>query len=602
MIKCKYCELECKNKTGLVRHNKLAHNITLEEFKEQYKELYPKKEITDDMIECKLCNEYMLPLGMASHLSRKHNIKLIDYYNTYIKKPEEGKCKICGNPTSFTTIESGYRLYCSSRCANLDPDIQNKMIENSLKKYGVTHPFQSEQVKAKLRQTCLEKYGVDSYMKTDEFRAKTVEAILSEEVLEKRRQTNRDKYGVDMPFQSKEIQNKIKDSNISLYGVENTYQRQDVKEKIKQTNLERYGVENGGASKEAQQKIHDTRLKKSIEFCKQNNCIPLTELDAGYSVKDSIFHDKLLLFNDRYYVRKEDIDEIKNHTPTSTGKSVVEINVAEYIKSIYNGNIIRNTRSIIYPKELDIYIPDKNLAIEINGIWYHSTNNDTDHNYHLSKTNKCNDKNIRLIHITDWEWFNKQNICKSLINVSLGLCNTIYARKCTIKEISQIEFDNFLIINHLQGTTNAMYKLGLFYNNELVQVIGLDKSSYNENEIELIRYGTKLNTIVVGGLSKLIYHQPYKEIIAYIDRSKFNGNGYKTVGFIPISILDPSYSYYKGNMKITKNDLQKYNLTALLGTNYDSTKTIDENMLNNNWLQLYDSGMLKMKYTKIKEN
>ena len=52
MIKCKYCDTECKNISGLSRHNKLAHNIDLAQFKIKYSKLFPKKEITDDMIQC----------------------------------------------------------------------------------------------------------------------------------------------------------------------------------------------------------------------------------------------------------------------------------------------------------------------------------------------------------------------------------------------------------------------------------------------------------------------------------------------------------------------------------------------------------------------
>jgi hypothetical protein len=36
-----------------------------------------------------------------------------------------------------------------------------------------------------------------------------------------------------------------------------------------------------------------------------------------------------------------------------------------------------------------------------------------DKNYHLNKTNLCNEKNIRLIHIFEDEWYNKKEIVKS---------------------------------------------------------------------------------------------------------------------------------------------------------------------------------------------
>ena len=598
-IICKLCKLECKSNMGLIRHYRCAHNMTKEDVKRDYEELYPKKEITGDMIECKICNEYCKPLGMPSHLRRKHSISVKDYYDTYIKQENDGKCKTCGKETSFRGIVEGYSKYCSSKCANLDPEVQEKMKQNSLKKFGVEHPLQSKEVKEKVKQTNIEKYGVDSYMKTEAFRKKAIESIKSEEVIEKRKQTNLERYGVELPFQSKDIQEKIKQTNVKKYGAENIFASEYGKNKIKETNLERYGCINGGASKQAQEKIKKTKNRKIEQFCKENNCIPLTEVDVDYSVKDSIFHNKLLLYNDRYFVRIEDIDEIVNHTPKNYNQSVIENDIFDFVRSIYLGTIIRNTRNIIKPKELDIYLPELNLAIEVDGIFFHSTNNYTPKDYHLNKTLACNSIGIRLIHITDWEWTNKLDICKSIIRSAINKYDTrIYARDCNVKEVSQNESDNFLYTNHLQGKVKATYRLGLYYNDELVQLICIGKSRYKKDEIELLRMCTKLNTQVTGGFSKLMAHQPYNKIISYLDRSKFTGNSYKSVGFDLLSTSGPSFKYYKNNIELSRIATQKHKLKDLLKDNYDSSLSESQNMIANGWLQVYDCGTIKMEYHK----
>ena len=101
-----------------------------------------------------------------------------------------------------------------------------------------------------------------------------------------------------------------------------------------------------------------------------------------------------------------------------------EKEISEYIKTFYNKKIIRNDRTIILNEytnnylELDIYLPDINLAIEFNGIYYHSdemiknrTNNifKSAEEYHKYKSDKCNDKNIKLIHIDEQEWIDDKN-------------------------------------------------------------------------------------------------------------------------------------------------------------------------------------------------
>jgi len=49
--------------------------------------------------------------------------------------------------------------------------------------------------------------------------------------------------------------------------------------------------------------------------------------------------------------------------------SLQEAEVLEFVKSIYDGTIVENDRTVIHPKELDIYIPDKRLAIEFDGLY-----------------------------------------------------------------------------------------------------------------------------------------------------------------------------------------------------------------------------------------
>lgn len=416
MLKCKFCEAEFENLTGLSRHTKFAHDKTIEEIRQIYEEYYPKKKITSNMIECKICHKYYLPLGMSSHLNNQHQLSSKEYYDQYCKTEFEDKCKICGKPTSFGTVNTGYRLYCSSKCANNDPDVQQKMKQNNLEKYGVEHPLQAKEVQDKIRNTCQEKYGVDSFMQTKSFREKAIQALKSEEVIEKRKQTCLDRYGVENPMQTKEVQDRVKQTVKEKYGTDNIYSSEYGKTKIKETNLAKYGCENPASSEIVIKKIKNTKYEKSIEFCKENNCIPITEIDAGYSIKDSIFHDKLLFFNDRYYLKLEDLDTVLQYTPKSTGKSVLEIHIADQIKEVYNGTILRNKRSIIYPKELDIYLPDLKLAVEINGIWYHCINNGTPKEYHLEKSLACRNLGIRLIHIYEFEDIDEQlELLKSLI-------------------------------------------------------------------------------------------------------------------------------------------------------------------------------------------
>ena len=101
------------------------------------------------MFKCKICGQECGSKGISSHLKRKHQLVSKDYYDKYLKTDSEGKCKICGKDTSFGTILTGYRPYCSTKCANLDPAVREKIEQTSIKKYGVKCNLNLEETKKK---------------------------------------------------------------------------------------------------------------------------------------------------------------------------------------------------------------------------------------------------------------------------------------------------------------------------------------------------------------------------------------------------------------------------------------------------------------------
>jgi very-short-patch-repair endonuclease len=102
-----------------------------------------------------------------------------------------------------------------------------------------------------------------------------------------------------------------------------------------------------------------------------------------------------------------------------------EKNVFSFVSSIYGGCILENTRSVIPPYEVDIYLPDLNLAIEYCGLYWHSEKAGKDKQYHQKKFLMCREKGIRLVTIFEDELLNKRDelldYLKSLINPSKDL-------------------------------------------------------------------------------------------------------------------------------------------------------------------------------------
>lgn len=606
------------------------------------------------MIKCVICNqEFEKSISFCNHILRKHKLKAQDYYDTYLRKPEDGICKYenCNNSTYFINVETGYKDCCCLEHTNLfrygvksnlnieetkkkakknshTKEAIEKQTKTNLERYGVKAPLQSKEIQEKVKQTCIDKYGVDNPYKSKEIKDKSAKTKLDKygdsnfNNREKAKQTCLEKYGVTSVAKTNEVKAKIRKTCQERYGADSYLSTNEFREKSKQTCLEKYGteyitqsehfksisrktciehfrVDNAWKSEEIIRKSIQNRINKVTQFELENECTSIATVIDIYgqgwlSIKDQI---KLLHLGKNTFVANSELVKIEEYSNTHT-RSKTEDELFNFIKSIYDGPILRNSRSIIKPLELDIYLPELKLAIEFNGMYWHSTNHGYDKYSHLNKTELCKLQNIRLIHIFEYEWNTTKDICKSIISSAIGKYNTkIYARQCVLKEVSHVEAKIFLEENHIQGSVPSSYRLGLYYNNELVQLITISKSRYKKDEMELLRMCTKLNTQVIGGFSKLIAHQPYN-LVSYVDRSKFSGSGYSKIGFILIDVSGPSYSYYKHNIKLNRVSAQKHKLSALLKDDYNENETEIQNMTRCGWLQVYDCGTLKMQYKK----
>jgi len=299
------------------------------------------------------------------------------------------------------------------------------------------------------------------------------------------------------------------------------------------------------------------------------------------------------------------------YCPTCDGGEVgVSMEENEVFSFVYklNKTAIQSKR-INVNGELDIYDETKSLAIEYNGVYWHSTGDmDMVHKYkvkHLDKTLWAISNNINLLQIFSNEWKNttKQKIWKSIIANRYGRNRKIYARKCTIKEVTAEESEIFLNNNHLQGKDRSSIRIGLWYCGELVEIMTFCKSRFNKNyEWELSRLCSVLETTVVGGANRLLtyFKNNYTpvSIITYANLRYSTGEIYKTLGFEKSHTSPPNYFYFKsGDNLYSRNNFQKHLLKDKLEV-YDESLTEFENMFRNNYRVIYDCGNLVFVWTK----
>lgn len=279
------------------------------------------------------------------------------------------------------------------------------------------------------------------------------------------------------------------------------------------------------------------------------------------------------------------------------GISKEELELRKFITDNYNGKIYSNDKIVLSGLELDIYLPELSLAIELNGDRFHSDLYKPK-KYHLKKTEECNNLGIHLVHIWLTDWCKKKDIIKSILLNKLKITpNKIGARNTDIKYISNDEYQNFLKENHLQGPAISKVRLGLFNDNKLVQILGLSanrnilNNSNIKNEWELIRMCSLKNTSIIGGANKLLkkfildYHP--SKITSYADRDWSDGKVYEKLGFLFKKFTPIGYFYVKSKIKYNRIQFQKH---KLIKEGADPTKTEYEIMTENGYYRIWNTG------------
>lgn len=563
------------------------------------------------------------------------------------------KCIECGNPTSFINYNKGYREYCSIKCQSHSSKVREKTKQTCLERYGDTNYNNRE----KTKQTCLERYGVEYSFKREDVREKIKQTCIdkyegvgfaSKTLNEKGKQTCLERYGCEnynnaekgkqtklLKYRDANYNNrkKSKQTTVERYGVDNVFQADQFKEKSRKTMLKKYGVEYTQQSKELKEKCKDTLMKhygvdhqsKSKEVI---NKITKNNRDRYLKLNDDLLGytdngdwickcphegcskccEKQYIINSiNYFARKEFKIEPCTHIrpiqPATNKDTSLEIFIQKLLDE-YNIEYQTNDRKLLNGLELDIYIPSRQIAIECNGLFFHSAKI-KDNKYHINKYVLCKENGVQLITLWEDQILYQSDIVKSLILSKLGIYKEIIgARQCCIREIDPHTCAEFLNTNHIQGETKTNIRLGLYHNDDLVAVMTFSKKSklsgskqMIEGEWELTRFCNKLNISITGGFAKLLkyFKDNYnpKIISSFASNDISNGDIYRKNGFEEDNHITSAYWYIQKSSYIryhrssfTKDRLEKMG--------YDiKNKTESEIMDNLPYYKIYDSGHTK---------
>lgn len=508
----------------------------------------------------------------SEYPQRKISEQLWLYINDLCEPPS---CLVCSKHSRFKNIKLGYSDFCGSKeCFSIHRKANSKDVLAAAKQSSTPpqceHPQCNNSV-GKNAQGLWKKYcSFDCRGQHNSLKSR-----------DKAKETWIEKHGVDHPRKSAKINEKLKQKWMDSHGVDNPAKLDWVQEKMRATCLEKYGNENGGHLNPHHQNENLYMLKDKEELeklSKQKSPLEIANL-VGTHVNTVYTYLKLHGFMEAF-------------------KSHFEKEVVEYISSIYDGEIIENNRTILNGKELDIYLPDINLAIECNGLFWHSDKIKDEKSYHRDKFINCEQKGIHLITIFNDMWDLKKSIVKKILFHKLGKEKSkIYARNCTLKKIKNTDLKSILENNHIQGFTGASYAYALYHDGEIVAGMSFSKprlgigKSKDKDCYELVRFVSSAH--VIGAASKLITAfirevQP-NTIISYSDNEWSKGDLYNKLGFSLKSDLPAGYWYLSPDCKKRYHRFRfaKYRLVK---EGFDPNKTEKQIMVERKFFRIWDCG------------
>lgn len=514
--------------------------------------------LRDEILD-KLCNAYGHPIPQRMTVSyiSKHGLydELKSAYDTTYSLPEKiyciinnidrrPTCKSCGRPLKFIN-GVGYRKFCSRKCSATDTDVKlsnSKSVSASLiKAYELHH----DSIIEKRSNTIGDRYGK---ITNTPFKVESVKAKI--------RRTMLDRYGVDNPLKLKKFRGEPGKRSKILSTLRNKLDGYDVT-------------------------YHDDGTMLVNNLCPVHGTVTINPVDFYNRVHRGRNGNPCPICNpiSSYSSLEDEFDKI-----------LVKLNITDYS---------RNVKGIIGKMELDFFIPEKNIAFELNGVYWHSEIY-KEPDYHIDKMNACVNRGIRLVYVWEDDMYERPDIVESMVSSILGMAkNRIYARKCTVTNITSSKYREFLDDNHLQGSINSSIRYGLMYNGNLVEVMGFGKPrislgmKYTDGCYELQRLCTLKGFTVVGGAGKLLTtferNNDVSMLISFAKRDHSIGTVYEKLGFTLHSITGPSVYWVVNGHRFHRFKFRKDRISDESNAGMSAVDI----MHSRGYFRDYDSGNLK---------
>jgi len=508
-------------------------------------------------------------------------------------------------------------------------DIQDRKKLTIQKKYGVDHISKSSEIKDKKKQTMLDRWGVENPSQNQEIQQRKIDtnqerygvdwAPQSLDIREKQKQTTlanwgylsnlsnpdvrarlyatmMEKYGVRYPQQNVTIQQNTMATNLKKYGVTHAFQNPQIRAKIQETNRKRYGSYSWRASDIGKKTLSDLHMKLRGYPNPAQDPVVKQKIRDAFMEKYGVVHPNYVGMSDEtieilrspemFAEAVSGLTVLQAAAKLSVDQSTIYRLSAQYqcrnqmlvsdnsyelkiIQVLEEWNIpyVRRCRTVIEPQELDIWIPSKNIAVEVGSAYWHSEIFGRGKYYHFEKWQRCHDKGITLFQWFDDDLDKHWDLTKARLLRSLGIAvEVVGARKVTIGDCTVDQERDFLNKWHAKGfSNNRNATISATYHGEIVAILTIER----KKQVAIIdRWATDISKSWPGLYSRMLKHWIMQtgfqgQLQTWCDNRLGNGKVYQSSGFQKIRVSKPGYWYLRNNGLEHRMKFQRHKLARL---------------------------------------
>ena len=524
--------------------------------------------------------------------SSNHLTKKLKEFGMYI--PDKERIRICQKEATYENLYYEY-IKCGKSWEELQEifgysevwlrrkirsfdihrtteQIQERMKQTSLEKYGTEWANSSDEILTKRKETCRKKYGADSFFASEQGRKVKEESTMRKygvsnvfllpETQAKAQETKKEKYP---NYESRaSIRAKTNETSLKKYGTLFPQQSKEVKQKMRDSTMEKYGVTNW-------RKTLSTPLSLRVLSSKEN----LEEFILSQENRISVNLSKTLGCGHSTFlkaVRKYSLDNLVDYWHSEPEHELREFIVSLGIKQ-------ELSRTIIFPYEIDIYCPEYQIGIEFDGNYYHSELKKSQ-KYHQIKSNLAKDKDIFLFHVFEYDWRNpnKKEYIKNTLKRLFGssFLTGIRLQDCVIRDANEKEAKNFLSKNYPCAAPEG----GVYVSLEINDVpIYLARFTQNGTNHYLKGFFYAGDAFVAGGEKAIVdyyiaNHCKESSLFYISDAATISPEFCKEIGFVNfVKQTEPGFVWTNGQFEVL-----------------DQGEATDEEMLAQNNYRIYDCG------------